>query len=487
MKNRSFSALFAGLSACVSLTFLTTPVSADTIDDFLVQQVCLDTSGRVTAEDPVTCPGWARKLQPGERLPYHKWDLPEQSVLAQISDSYPVADLFGRTRVVSTFFFTRAGTVPFFAPGNTSDGSSAYDLVITDGAYASIAGTYDQGAGWQPFWRNSQCSLADSWVVAPRNRSVPFGQGETVTTLTAGFPQCPTVDRFSRSLTRWNYYPNYTYQSGKSLNTIKSWHFSQGSTNSDAIEVFMFTKEYGKTKWEAWQRASSTVTGPDPISVQRCGVGTDNGVARYGTTTYYLAACHDWTFIFPADNGGWDPANFHIDPLYTSQNLLRNTHMQCTDSSGRARPCGQSGSLCRTIAPWNRLGDLNWAFNQNPQSPRESANCSLLFSIPSAFSGQSVYQDTTPSSHLHYSFGAALRAPLTTGQTYPLTLVVHEISSAGTVLATHPVSVNAEKSYRFFKGSFTKHPYAASFRFEVYVQGTNVEYEITDAWIAPQV
>ncbi len=479
-----------GVAAFASLVLsAVTPARAETIQDFLIQQVCVDATGMVTSEDPVSCPGRARKLQPGELLPYHKWDMPQQSNLAQISDSYPILDIYGRTRVVSNFYFTRDDYIPYFAPAGPTDGISAYDLFVTDGAYASAAGTYDQGGGWQPFWRNAQCNLTDSWIIAPRDLAVPFGQGQATTSLTASFPQCPTVDRFSQSLTRWNYYPDYLYQSGKRLNTIKSWHFSQNSTNSDAIEVFMFTREYGKTKWEAW-RASSEVSGPNAVAVERCGVGTDNGVAHYGNTTYYLVDCHDWSFIFPAANGGWNPTSFHIDPLYTSTNLLTNTHMRCTDSSGRTRICGQSGSQCRVMAPWNRIGDLNWGFNQNPQAPRESANCAVRFSIPSAPSGQSIYQDTVPlnTPFQTFTYGAALKAPYATGSnTYPLALVVHQIDASGNVVSSATTSVQAGKGYRFHQGSFTRHPNARHFRLEVYVGVIHTEFEMTDAWIAPGI
>lgn len=482
------TALVGGISAIVAgVISAFGPARADTIQDYLIQQVCTDGTGMVTSEDPVTCPTRARKLQPGELLPYHKWDMPQQSNLAQISDSYPVLDIYGRTRVVSTFYFTRDDYVPYFAPAGPSDGISAYDLGVTDGAYASFAGTYDQGGGWQPFWKNAQCNLTDSWIIAPKDLQIPFGQGQATTTLTASFPQCPTVDRQSQSLTRWNYYADYLYQSGKRLNTIKSWHFSQNSTNSDAIEVFMFTKEYGKTKWEAWQ-ASTKVSGPSQLAVERCGVGTNNGVAQYGSTTYYLVDCHDWTFIFPAANGGWNPAAFHIDPLYTSINLLKNTHMQCTDGSGRTRACGQSGSQCRVMAPWNRIGDLNWGFNQSPQAPRESSNCAVRFSIPSAPNGQSLYQDAslgnTP--FQQFTYGAALKAPYATGgNTYPIALVVHQIDASGNVVSSATTQVQVGKGYRFAQGSFNRHPAAQTFRFEAYVGVIHTEFEMTDAWIAP--
>lgn len=487
MIGERLGAMGAALILAASLTF---PEAgrADTVSDYLVQQVCIDpATGAATAEDPITCPERARKLQIGEHLPYHKWDMPTQSNLAQISDSYPIPDLLGRNRIAQTFYFTRENAVPTFWPGNPETGISAYDLLVTDGTYASAAGTYDSGGGWQPFFRNAQCSTADSWILAPKNLSIPFTQGQAVTTLTGGFPQCPTVDGFSQSLTVWNYYPNVPYQSGKTLNTVKSWHFGGPTVDSNAIEVFYLTKEYGKARWEAWQ-SSEYRSAPDPVSLERCGVGTNNGVNTFGQTTYFLAACHDWTFIFPAENGAWDPSQFHIDPLYNSVNLLRNTHMQCTNANGRARTCGTSNNWCQTMPPWQRYGDLNWTFNQNPQAPRESSNCSLLFSIPSAPNAQSIYQDTAPidKSYQDYTFGAALRAPLTTGPTYPLYLYIFEISASGAQLASHAVNVNAQKNYRFFEGSFTRHPDTYTFRFQVYVGTSNVEYEMTDAWLAPK-
>lgn len=328
MRSLSWAIGTAWLAALMAASLQVNPASADTIQDYLVQQVCVDANDTPTAADPITCPGTARKLRIGEHLPYHKWDMPTQSPLAQISDSYPIADLYGRTRVVS---------------------------------------------------------------------------------------------------------------------------------------------------------------GPNPVAVQRCGVGTDSGVAHFGNTTYYLVDCHDWTFIFPAENGGWDPAQFHIDPLYNSVNLLKNTHMQCTDGNGRARSCGTTGNTCRVMPPWERLGDLNWTFNQNPQAPRQSSNCSLLFSIPTSPAGQSVYQDTQGAlpAGTKFSYGVALRAPLSTGGTHPAKVAVHQIDASGTVLSTHSVNVGAQKRYRIFKGDFTRNPAAVRFRFEIYVGSINTEHEMTEAWIAP--
>lgn len=143
------------------------------------------------------------------------------------------------------------------------------------------------------------------------------------------------------------------------------------------------------------------------------------------------------------------------------------------------------------MPPWQRIGDLNWGFNQSLQAPRESSNCSLRFSPPSAPVGQSIYQDTHPlnTPYQMFTFGAALKAPwsMSATETYPLSLVVHQINAAGTVVASHSVPVQAGKGYRFFEGDFTRHPNAQRFRFEVYVGVIHKEFEMTDAWIAPRV
>lgn len=125
----------------------------------------------------------------------------------------------------------------------------------------------------------------------------------------------------------------------------------------------------------------------------------------------------------------------------------------------------------------------------NPQAPRQSANCSLLFSTPSTPNGQSVYQDTATvgSTYLDYTFGVALKAPDVTGATvHPAYVVVHEIASNGALLTSHQVNVSVGKSYRFFSGEFTKPPNTHHFRFEIYLGAAHVNYEMTDAWVAPK-
>lgn len=454
---------------------------ADTLVDYLIQQVCDDGAGGHTSADPITCPATARKLRIGEKLPYHKWDT--ASGLGQISDSFPIPDLFGRLRVVHTFFFndTAAFINPVFDLGDPATGRTGYDLSQADGAYVSFAGTYDPGRGWQPMWSSPFCDLADSWVIGLKAQTVPFSYTDTIATLNNTSPQCPPNPSFGTSYTGWNYYPNLQYESGKYLNTIKSWHFNGSSINATGIEQFYFTKEYGKTRWEAW---SSQVSAPNPIAVARCPTHTGGGTTVFGSTTYFLTDCHDWSFIHPAPNGDWNPAAFwHVDPLYNSINLLQNTHMQCTNSQGVSGPCGATYT-CRTIAPWNRLGNLAWAYDPNVQAPQPSSNCALRFSIPNGPSGQSVYQDilSLPPGYDDYTFGTALWSP--TGASLSATIRVYEVGSAG-VVAYHDIQAAIDGTRRIFRGAFTLSSATTWLRFEIYPATVNQEYEFTESWVAP--
>lgn len=478
--------LFWKLLAC-SLIFLGGPASADTIQDYLVQQVCDNGSGGHTNADPYTCPSTARKLQIGEALPYHKWDGTTAATAAQISDSYPIKDLFGRTRVVQMEYFDSQSSFvnPAFDAGYPGPpGLSGYDLLIADGSYVSAAGTYDPGAGWQPLWNTTGCSLSDSWIFAPKALSIPFGQGSQTSTLGTA-PQCPPIGGVNTAYTVWNYYSGYNqYESGKPLNTVKSWHFAGNNVNATSLEVFYFTKQYGKTRWEAWD---STVGAADSNALNRCPTGTTGGSVTYGTTLYYLVDCHDWSNVVASPTGDWDPAaNWHVDPLYNSFNLLKNTHMECTNAGGVPATCN-GGGTCQTISPWNRLGTLNWGYDQTLQGPKATVNCALQISFPNPWNGESVYQDQNiGSGYSNYSFGAALWLPGAGSGTATAYVTVFQLNASGGIVSQHnvgPVTVTSRP--KFFQGSFTKAAATTKIRFQIYPQTQNAIYEFTESWVAP--
>ena len=491
---REMRSLFLAIGGIAALG--ASAVRADTPVDYLIQEVCV-VNGQVTALDPLYCPGTTRKLMIGEKLPYHKYDEAEPSIYTQISDSFPIGDIYGRLRVVQTMFFTLDSAIPLFDasafrhidpnnPSSATIGMASYDLAIADGNYTSIAGSYDTGGGWKPFWSNASCGLGDSWIIAPKTYTIPFGQGNNTSSINFLSPQCPTNNSFSDTLTIWNFYQGLGYHSGKFLDTIKSWHFAGNSVDSGSIEVFYYTKQYGKTRWEQW------ATTPDPSTsshiLTKCGVtrGLDDQV-QFGSTVYYLNFCHDWSFISPAAEGGWDPAiNWHVDPLFNSVNLLQNTHMQCTNSSGSSGLCGTTYT-CRTTAPWQRYGNIHWELNQTGFTAQPSANCDLKIAIDAAPNGQSVYQDvyvnstSYPSSE--FTFGVALWAQ----QPASATIAVFELSSSGALIDSHTINVSLTSHRKFFSGSFVKSPATAALRFQIYPETVYNVYQMTDAWIAPSV
>lgn len=467
--------------------FWAAAAAADTPMDYMVQQVCDNGSGGHTSADPITCPSTARKLKIGEGLPYHKWDGPTAATARQISDSYPIAEIGGKFRVVQTFFFDSQGAnfvEPVFdggAPPPTY-GKTAYDLVGADGSYVAYAGTYDPGRGWQPSFHDSNCSLSDSWLIAPKALTLPFGQGTASSTLQLAAPQCPTVTSFGTALTVWNSYPNVTYESGKTLSSIKAWHFAGNSLNSTGIEEFYYTKQYGKTRWEAW---SSTVSGPNTTVLAHCPTGTSNGVSQYAQTTYYLVDCHDWSNVVASPSGDWDPAaSWHVDPLYYSFNLLKNTHMQCVNGSGIAVDCG-AGGTCQTFAPWQLLGTLALSYDQALQGATTTANCAAKVSAGSVTSGESVYQDVlTVPTYPNYTFGTALWLPA--GGKASATVTLFQVNAGGTILSQTNVTAKVDANHRFFSGSFARNPSTSWIRFQIYLGVANKVYEFSDAWVAPK-
>ena len=120
-------------------TFALRGAKADTLQDYLVQEVCDMGGGAHTSADPATCPTTARKLNIGETLPYHKWNYRE-NVEQNISDSFPVQQINGLTRVVANIFWESGGTIvplynatdPDLANSKENPHAAGYDIYTTD-------------------------------------------------------------------------------------------------------------------------------------------------------------------------------------------------------------------------------------------------------------------------------------------------------------------------------------------------------------------
>lgn len=286
-------------------------VSAQTLvaRDFLVQDVCLDSTGNVLTLSPIdsACAS-TRNLQPHEKLPYHKHDQrgndlnPAAVNGYQRSDSFPSGDA---NSVVQTLDFGVGGKV--FGLRDQGDGFNVYE---TRGDYASIVATDDATGGLQYFLAppcNAKATgfvdINDSWVLAPTAPTVGVTGNITTSLMIAKTPStCPT--RYDQSLTLWDLPASKLgYTGGQLLETLISYHYSHPSVaGSDHLEKFFFTKELGGTRWERWERPNTPYhTLEKERSLAKAATQTCNGPSESQDVIgfWYRVDCREWTNIVP--------------------------------------------------------------------------------------------------------------------------------------------------------------------------------------------
>jgi hypothetical protein len=281
---RRFSYPFFALLAIIMPTGPVAGQVSSELYDYLVQDVCLDGTGKATQGDPATCQN-RRNIGVYERSPYllTDWDNVANTSYQAIS-SFPIIGEDGLTRVmVSKNFAGNFG--PEFTFSFMPTRGDGYDLVDINFKYAaSFIRTFDGGCFdqlWAPALNlsgiQSPYVRAGGWVLFPLVASPSsWPQTSAVSNNTAkiqlssvpGNPDCVSGSSVAR--TYWNAPANYQFESGKVLRAIKSAHFAATnlSSTNNALELYYFTKEYGYTRWEAWvprsrcyQIASNTPAG----------------------------------------------------------------------------------------------------------------------------------------------------------------------------------------------------------------------------------
>jgi hypothetical protein len=312
--------------------------TAATIRDFLIQNVCLDARGAVLAGvSPVdgnpACRN-QRDLRPGERLPYHKHDHPNQGdskpLGYQRHDSYPI-ETAGFGEVVEHSFDFGGFENRRFGVFDRADGG---DIAVLSPGRVSFAATEDGGAGFQLFV--GECSgpvtpeaLTHSWIVVEfpldGKRSL---EGETIARLndlTAGHQEtCPS--RFNPAYTRWHVAPfRYRAMPGQGapmmLTTLISDHYGgAGPSNADHVERFYFTRELGGTRWERWQNANgnrqfSAATVADTARAFAATGRCSEAPVPEGGAPMVLIDCREWSRIVPPSDPAGDPSGFFIEEL----------------------------------------------------------------------------------------------------------------------------------------------------------------------------
>lgn len=304
------------------------PDTTSTVSDFFIQNVCLDASGNVLAESPLSskCTE-TRNLRFGEKLPYHKNDLngtdtnPAALNGYQRSDSFPLnADA---TTIVQSLDFGVGGAV--FGRMDTNDGFNVYE---TKGIYASATATKDAVGGLQ-YFISPACASGngneDAWGVFP---TALQGSSEKshLFSIAIGTSQstCPTA--FAQSLTTWEFPSDpLTYTSGVKLVSAISYHYSNATiAASDHLEKFYFTKEYGATRWERWERPNTAYhSGEKERADAKAAAGVCNGVSvTYDATgPWYRVDCREWTHIIlesGASSTWYDPGTWSISKTDTA-------------------------------------------------------------------------------------------------------------------------------------------------------------------------
>ena len=331
----------ATLSAAPSPGLEPTLATADTIRDFMIQNVCLDAGGTVLvghspADGDPACAA-QRDLRPGERLPYHKHDHPSPGQREgapagyQRHDSFPV-ETAGLGTVVEHSFDFGVGEGRRF--GVFDAGSDGGDVAILAPGVASIGATEDGGAGFQLFV--GECSgpvrpaaLAHSWIIVTfdADRPAPL-EGETVARLkdlkSGQQETCPS--RFNAALTSWRVAMfRYRAATGQgqpiTLTTLISEHYGGASrATADHVERFYFTREFGGTRWERWQNANGNARfGAAKIAEMAASFAATGRCSAPavpdGSAALLLVDCREWTRIEPPVDPSGDRPGFFIDKV----------------------------------------------------------------------------------------------------------------------------------------------------------------------------
>ena len=237
--------------------------------DYLTQDVCIDSAGNAIAGDPANC-GAHRNINIGEHSPYILTDVDHNNNGATYFafNSIPVHATDNTLKIL----ISKSGQGNFDSSYtyNFDAARDGYDLIDqTFNSYASIIRTSDGGC-YDQIWSHdgSAASVADragGWILfpyagAPSSWS-PSNFADVTTyhvQITQGLSNPACVNGNSAGVTFWNAPASYTFETGKTLTAIKELHFAAAdlSQQNNALELYYFTKEYGATRWEAWQPQS---------------------------------------------------------------------------------------------------------------------------------------------------------------------------------------------------------------------------------------
>lgn len=264
--------------------------------DWLVQDVC-DAN---PSQDPYTCVGAKHNLARRELVKYSRRSPGRYDQVRHSFPSWNDSEIF-----VQSFDMVNP---------NAYDNIDGYDIVEISPPYVSAIATRDPvslGTAWLRYTGATE-RANDSWILFPTDIPAFGTLGSTVAKLHGRFwekhRQPPpgngccnincTACADSDSYTIWGR-QNFTYETGKTLDSIVTHHYSHGTAAaSNHKEVFFYTKMYGGTRWERWE--VSTVQ--NPITPTTFCVGSTKSLVENGMT-WIMRDCRDWTEVVPYATG----------------------------------------------------------------------------------------------------------------------------------------------------------------------------------------
>lgn len=433
--------------------------------DFLIQMVCVDAADTPVFADPVDCPDSRRKLRISEPLPYHKIDVGDH----QISDSYPVADANGLTLGVQSYFFTDAFDDDPAFPNQVhhNPARGGYNIMGADEDFVFFRGTSDPGAYWQPWW-TPDCR-AQGWLLYP-NDARAFRSGEAASPATFA-PGCEGRIRTNASTVEWRFVSAHPYVADpadpartRRLDSIEVRHFSAGH---GSMETNYFTREYGATRWEAWLPGEGRT--PEFLKL-RCPASVYQ--ARFHGKVFSMMDCRTWTTLVRPQGGTWDPDGFSaldaqirtfpVDPLYTGQNFLTNTHVGGPYEPNGSFTCDERGWRAVTAPSPLTTGEII--------GPPWNANGSCMRTIMAERVPAGSYAQTidAPPGTGPLRFGVSLFAPdLAIGAAVPVEIRIVQHGSEGRLVSTQTLIASVISRYRTFEGVAAQSAEAVELTFEI--------------------
>lgn len=314
--------------------------SGDEALDYVITDVCVDDKNQVIKGDPATCPKH-RNLRIGERLPYILNDYDRVALRNWTSfASVPMVGTDGKLKIMVSKHFQgmHTGWGAGFKFSYAYDKNvTGYDLIDPSESAISVTRTSDGGCFDQVFYSNKPKRIG-GWIFFDRNlqdgsdnHNIRLERLEP--TLPAG---CPRTSGNTSGNTRdiWNAPAFRTYESGKVLKSIITYHYAHKdlSKKSNALERFFFTKEYGFTKWESWwplakcqseQSDKSLCDLNSPTHFLRGRCGPSDGTAVWGNQQWIRMDCRDVTFTQDLNT-----SQIPIDPMMAATNGLKDVEFE---------------------------------------------------------------------------------------------------------------------------------------------------------------